>query len=134
MERMELERAITLTGMQKHEVAAHLFPGNKYPYLALRRVVRGKSNLDSAQMSKLAALAGIEIQDLYGDPEALPVLPDPALIVIETARYRATIDLAGQVANVFSKSTLGHASVACPPETVLTDLLQEFSRLSADPN
>ena len=55
--------------MEKKEIAKQLFPGNKYPVLALNRVIAGEGSLDANQISKLSKLSGIPIEKLFDKVE-----------------------------------------------------------------
>lgn len=62
---MDIEKAITRTGLTTNEVAEHLFPNNKHPYHALKRVMDGHALLNTDQASKLAVLASLTIAELF---------------------------------------------------------------------
>ena len=54
MNHVDLNQIIESKGLDKAEIASHLFPKNLYPMKALSRVLDKKANLDTVQLSKLS--------------------------------------------------------------------------------
>jgi hypothetical protein len=69
MRTIDVKEIIEKHQLDAKEVAQQLFPGNKYPKLALNRVMAGSAQLDANQMSKLALLIGVQVSDLYSGSE-----------------------------------------------------------------
>lgn len=51
-------------------IGAHLFPNNKEPRQAVRRVARGEAFLNSEQIAKLSELLNVPIATLFYDTKA----------------------------------------------------------------
>lgn len=47
------------------ELASYLYPRNNYPLLALKRVMKGKSELNETQIRKLAEILNLEIYEVF---------------------------------------------------------------------
>jgi hypothetical protein len=69
MQTINLKRIIEKQDLKPKWVAEQLFPENKYPKLALDRVLDGKAFLDTNQVSRLSAITGIPINFLYSGGE-----------------------------------------------------------------
>lgn len=60
-----LKQLIKEKGASQKELAKSLFPGNKFPENALRRVFRGKTALTADQAKTIADALGVPVDDLY---------------------------------------------------------------------
>lgn len=60
-----LKQLIKEKGASQKELAKSLFPGNKFPENALRRVFRGKTALTADQAKIIADALGVPVDDLY---------------------------------------------------------------------
>lgn len=109
MKVIKIKEVIDRNGLDFEETAKHLFPRNKYPRLALNRVIAGEAVLDADQISKLSLLSGVAIEDLFsGNWE---VQRKPGKIVIQSEDYRAELDTESWITSVFHKKSLIHESV-----------------------
>lgn len=61
----DLREVIKHFGADTNEVAKVLYPDRQYPRLALDRVLSGKTNLDTKQLTNLAKFFGVFVQDLF---------------------------------------------------------------------
>lgn len=61
----DLRKVIKYFGADTNEVAKVLYPDRQYPRLALDRVLSGKTNLDTGQLTNLAKFFGVFVQDLF---------------------------------------------------------------------
>lgn len=64
---INLDRILANTNLDPDELAIKLFPNNKYPKVALKRVIDGTALLDSEQIIALSNLTNIPIPDLFKD-------------------------------------------------------------------
>ena len=65
MQKINLKKIVETSPMSKKEIAAQLFPSNKFPVLALNRVMAGEAELEASQISKLSVLMDIPIDKLF---------------------------------------------------------------------
>ena len=65
MKKINIPELINLHGLNPRQVAADLFPLNKWPDSALARVIQKKTFLDEQQILKLAQLTGTTVDALY---------------------------------------------------------------------
>ncbi len=91
------------------EVAKQLFPDNKYPKLALNRVLSGDSFLDSEQISKLAMLAGVSVTQLY--TSGWKTQNKKNTIIFTNDSYRVELNTETWVSKIFDKESMFHESV-----------------------
>lgn len=60
-----LKQLIKDKGASRKELAEALFPGNKFPENALRRVFRGQTALTADQAKTIADFLGVTVDELY---------------------------------------------------------------------
>jgi hypothetical protein len=65
MEKFNINKIMSQYGLQEQEVANLLWPMVKYPELGFKRVLRGESYLDSAQICALAHYLQVPVSDLF---------------------------------------------------------------------
>lgn len=109
MQKINLKKAIKDSGLNNSEIAKQLFPKNKYPSLALNRVIQGKAFLDSAQISKLSLLLNISISDLFGATWKSKKVGH--IMTLTTGNYKAELDTQLWITKIFDKDSLFHESV-----------------------
>ena len=65
MEKFNINKIMSQYGLQEQEIANLLWPMVKYPELGFKRVLRGESYLDSAQICALAHYLQVPVSDLF---------------------------------------------------------------------
>lgn len=65
MEKFNIKKIMSQYGLQEKEVANLLWPTVKYPELGFKRVLRGETYLDSAQICALANYLQVPVSDLF---------------------------------------------------------------------
>ena len=66
---IDIEKIIKEGGLDPIEVAGRLFPGNKFPTLALNRIKRKKAVLDENQILELSRILNVPPSDLFEDKD-----------------------------------------------------------------
>ena len=133
MRKIKLKEIIAERGLDFQEVAEHLFPGNKYPRLALIRVASGKAVLDADQISKLALLAGLPIEELYSGGQ-WKVKSSKGVHVFTNGDYRAELNTCTLVTKIFHKDSLFHESVLFSDAIPLSKYINHLNRLIDENN
>jgi hypothetical protein len=64
---MDVSKIIQSSGLRFDYVAEKLFPGNKFPYNALLRLVNKNAELSESQIITLAEMLNVTPNDLLGD-------------------------------------------------------------------
>jgi len=64
--KMNLKRIIKNRKLNESELAKQLFPSNKLPIPALKRVLDGVSKLDSDQIKLLQVITGLTYDEIFG--------------------------------------------------------------------
>lgn len=109
MQKIDLKKIIKNHNLEFSEVAKHLFPKNKYPNLALNRVMQGVTFLNSEQLSRLSLLANVQIGELFGLNWKSKKIGD--LMTLSTGNYKAELDTRSWVTKVFDRGSLFHESI-----------------------
>lgn len=127
MRTIDLKKIIEDQGLDTKEVAQHLFPGNKYPRLALNRVIAGDAVLDANQISKLALLASVSISQLYGTEWKSKSKKD--LMIFSSENFRAELNTQTWVTKIFDNDSMFHESIIHSGSTPLSDYLNELNAI-----
>ena len=130
MSKIDIGQIIEKAGLDKKDVASQLFPDNKYPELALRRIMLGESNLDSQQISKLAALAGMGVTELFG-PTGWRNFAQEGKLIFENNDYRAELDTIGWTTKIFHKGSMFHEEVIHTDMIPLSSYLKNLDAIIA---
>ena len=127
MQTVKVKEVIEQKGLDVRDVAQQLFPKNKFPQLALNRVMRGEAVLDADQISKLASLAGVSIAELYsGNWKATT---KDGVHVFTNGEFRAELDTKTWVTKVFHNSSMFHESIIHSGSTPISEYLQELDSI-----
>jgi hypothetical protein len=66
---MNIEKIVQSTKLPFATVAAVLFPENKEPERALTRVIKGLSELNASQVTKLSEISSVPVSEIYESGE-----------------------------------------------------------------
>ena len=125
MNAIDVKQIIETRGLDKKEIASQLFPGNKYPALALNRVIAGDSFLDSMQISKLSLLSGLTIPEIFGvkwDTKA-----EENVLLFTYGDYRAELNRDTWVTKIFHYDSMFHESIIHSGTIALSKYLYELN-------
>lgn len=125
MRTIKVKEIIETRGLDIKEVARQLFPKNKYPDLALNRVIKGKNVLDADQISKLALMAGIQLSELFSG-EAWKGSSRKGVHIFTNGDFRAELDSESWVTKVFHKDSMFHESIIHSGATPLSEYLNQL--------
>jgi len=110
MKEVNVKQIIADNGLNPNEIAKQLFPGNKFPRLALNRVMSGDTYLDSMQLRKFAHIIGVSIDSLYNRGSWKPSHKNRQ-VIFTNGRYKAILDVDTSITRVFDNDSLVHESV-----------------------
>lgn len=131
MQTIDLNKIIEESELDAVKVAEHLFPTNKYPRHALKRVLNGDANLDADQISRLSGLTGRSIASLYSGGGWKGVVKKDKHIFTH-GEYRAELNTETWVTEIFHNESLFHDSVIHTGAVSLSEYLAELDRLIAE--
>lgn len=129
MKKIDIEKVIQSRGLDKREVADHLFPGIKHPDLALRRVILGESNLDSDQISKLAGISGCTVLELFEGQ--FKKTGRDGKIIFDHEDYKAVLYIEDMRTEVYHKGSLFHEEVFHSKAIPLSEYLNQIGIIIA---
>ena len=92
--------------LNKDIIAEFLFPGNKHPYQALRRCLKGYSELTATQMQMLANYVGVGVEELYEEPTEWKATLDGGVMVYRKGDFRASVDFHKGLTSIYYGSAL----------------------------
>ena len=125
MRTINVKKIIESRGLDFKEVAHQLFPKNKYPGLALNRVIKGKSVLDADQISKLALMSGLKISELFSG-ENWKYVSGKGVHVFTNGEFRAELDSGSWVTKIFHKDSMFHESILHSGSTPVSEYLSQL--------
>lgn len=128
MKTIDLKKLIESSDLDSKEVAKQLFPKNKYPDLALNRVMKGLNVLDADQISKLSLLSGVPISELFSGGEWKGSTAQN-VHVFTNGEYRAELDPQTWITKVFHKGSLFHDSIIHSGSTPINEYLHELDQI-----
>jgi len=110
MKKINLKKIIEVKRLDLKNVADELFPGHKYPKLALDRVLSGKGVLDADQISRFSFYSGIPIEQLWDGAGWRSTMQGQKHILFNGA-YRAELNTTTWTTKLFHKDSLFHEFV-----------------------
>lgn len=110
MQKIKLKELIKKCALDEKQLAQDLFPGNSYPFLALKRVMKGLSVLNADQISKLSLLTGLSINELFIGGEWKAARAD-GKCVFTCGEYEAILDASNGHTKIYHNKSLFHESV-----------------------
>lgn len=128
MNTIDLKAIIEAKNLDYKIVAQQLFPTNQYARLALNRVIAGKALLDSTQISKLALLANMTIDELYTNREWKAETTN-GIHKFTNGDYIAELNTNTWVTKVFHNTSMIHESVIHAKDTPLNQYLEALNNV-----
>lgn len=125
MRTINVKETIKTRGLDIKEVARQLFPKNKYPDLALNRVIKGKNVLDADQISKLALMAGLQLSELFSG-ENWKATTSKGVHVFTNGEFRAELDSETWVTKIFHKGSMFHESIIHSGSTPVSEYIRQL--------
>ena len=115
--------------LKKSEIAKELFPGNKHPLLAFNRVLKGESELNASQITRLALILNVSVEEILRpngwkyqsskDPNTLKLIRGEFTAVLNTQTW-ATI--------VYHNASLFHEQILHGPAISLNEYISYLNK------
>lgn len=128
MQTINLKRIIEKQDLKPKWVAEQLFPENKYPKLALDRVLDGKAFLDTNQVSRLSAITGIPINFLYSGGE-WEMKSTENKISFTSDDYFAELNTQTWKTEIYHKGSIFHETLIHSEGIPLSEYLSQLTNL-----
>lgn len=128
MKIFDLKEIIEKQNLVVKEVAKELFPTNKYPKLALDRVLSGKAFLDTNQVSKLSMMTGISIEKLYSGGQWKASATDDKL-KFTSENYTAELNTETWITKIYHKDSLFHEAIIHNGNIALSEYLTKLTNI-----
>lgn len=110
------------------EVAEALFPHVRYKTLALNRVLKGEAYLDTQQIEKLAALAGVFIHDLFTFDEWRGTREDNCITFVK-GEYKVKLNYNGVYMTLMKGSKIITQELSNPKNISIQDFISHINEL-----
>ena len=128
MKAFDLNKIMEVHKLEVHKVAKHLFPANKYPKLALDRILKNEAFLDTNQLSRLAQLIGTSIENLYSNNE-WSMKTKKGLLHFTSDKYTAELNTNSWTTKIYSDGSIFHEEVIHNGSITLSEYLQKLNQL-----
>ena len=119
---INLRELIEQRGLKTREVAEFLYPDNKFPRVALQRVLDGKALLNSEQVSRLAAWLGVSTDSLYKGGWSSEF--EGETCILTNGNYRAELSIRTGETKVFHLGALFHEIILHDPAISLSQYVE----------
>lgn len=119
---INLRELIEQRGLKTREVAEFLYPDNKFPRVALQRVLDGEALLNSEQVSRLAAWLGISTDSLYKGGWSSEF--EGETCILTNGNYRAELSIRTGETKVFHLGALFHEIILHDPAISLSQYVE----------
>jgi hypothetical protein len=126
MRTIDLNKIIEKRELDPNDVAQQLFPRNKYPMLALNRVLAGKAVLDANQISKLALISGLSIDQLYSG-NGWKMRSRAGIYYLQNGEYKAELNTDTWVTKIFHKDSIFHESIVTSGATPVSEYIDKLN-------
>lgn len=128
MQTIDLLKLIAKHKLDTNELADLLFPTNKYPRMALNRILDRTSYLDENQISKLALFIGIPISELYTN-QVWKTINKKGLIIFTHDEYKAELETKTGITKLFHNDSLFHEEILHDRFIPLSEYLNKLNLL-----
>lgn len=129
MRKIDLKGIIDSRGLDAKEIAKQLFPKNKYPDLALNRVLKGINVLDADQISKLALISGLKISELFSGENWKSGKQKGDILTLSNGEYMVELNIQSWVAKVYHNETMFHEEVLSQKTIPMNDFLAQIDMI-----
>lgn len=129
MNEFNLKAIMDLYGLTAKDLAAALFPGNKYPSIALTRVINGEAQLSADQVAKLSAMTGVPIENLYSGEKWTGSRSKEGILTFENEDYKAELDQQSWITKIYHKDSLFFDEVIHNGSIPLSEFLNQLEIL-----
>lgn len=132
MSKIDLQKIIELNDLDRLQLAAELFPNVKFPMPAMSRIMSGEALLNSEQLSKLAHMLDVSIDDLYntgGWKMKGNKADNKHIITFDASNYRAQLDTKTWITKIYHKDSLFHESVIIEGKCPIKEYLETINTL-----
>jgi hypothetical protein len=126
MKTIDLQKIVANYEHGAQAFAKELFPSNKFPSMALARVIQGKANLDADQISKLALITGQSFDSLFGSEDWRKETKKDK-IIFTWGEFRAEIDTLNWVSRVYHLDSILHDELIVNRSLPLSVYLSEVT-------
>ena len=110
MHTVNVGKLIEVFELDEENLAQHLFPLNKHPKSALKRIISGDSLLDTDQLFKLSRLVNLSVEDLFFSDGWKTAFHDQ-VHVLTFEEYEAHLNVDTWVTTIFHKGSMLHEAV-----------------------
>lgn len=127
MQKIKLAETIKALNLDKREVAKTLFPGNKFPKMALDRVLEEEAVLNADQISRLALFANVPVSSLFTG-EGWGCKSRGKVHTFTNGDFVAKVDMDLGKVDMFHKNTIFHTESLISNSIELTELIELLNK------
>lgn len=123
--KIDIKGLALANGHTLKSLGEYLFPGNKYPYMALKRVIDGESELTESQIKLLSALTGETVEDLF-TIKSWKAKAENEIMVFTKGNIRCLLNLNTGETKIFKDETLSFETIILTKGMTLGDFIDRI--------
>ncbi len=131
---IDIKQTLKEKGLKKTNVAALIFPDVKFPSRAFSRVLSGKTELTTSQITKLAEILEVRVEDLFEPDRFKWDVKDGKHIFLYGNEFRAEVDMETWNTRLYHCGELIKEDVICDGSTPISEFLSTLKNLITDWN
>lgn len=125
MNSFNINNVIEHYGLNAEEIAKLLFPNVKYPELALKRVLKGEANLDTAQLCQLANHIGVPVSSLITLPDSdWRGQADDGDLIFVKGEFKVKLNYKGTFLTIYKSDKVVDQVIIGPSTITLSDFIE----------
>lgn len=128
MKVFDLNKIMETHELDVQEVARHLFPTNKYPKLALDRILKKEAFLDTNQLSRLALMIGTSVENLYSNGK-WSMKTKKGILYFASDTYSAELDTSSWTTKIYADGSIFHEEVISNASVTLSEYLHNLNQI-----
>lgn len=132
MFKIDLSTIIQRFKLSDSELASVLFPDNRFPNQALRRVLNEGASLSSDQVSELASYLGVPVYELYQCDGWYQVPDESAAISLRKGDLTAVLRNGGSSITIRDEKKAVEQIIALPSALTLEELIRKLDSIRFD--
>lgn len=118
METFNLKKIINANFLDQQILAKELFPENKFPNAALKRILDGKAFLDTNQLQTLAKILRINVQQLFADSDWWHKEMNNEKIIFKKNNFRVELFLNNLTTVIYKNDKIISSEVIIPDNNI----------------
>lgn len=129
MNRINVKKIMADKGLSATQLGKVLYPNNRYPHMAVARLLKEDAALNSDQVDRLANYLGVGISQLYDGAGAWSWVTHKNVHTFTNGEYTAYLDINTFTTRLFHNNSMYHEAIIHSKQTTLSEYLDNINYL-----